>query len=88
MEGQFSRWNYEVEYASGTDRLDLVLHDGKNNVSLVFDGCKRHWCNHYHHEVECLVRVSLNAQTDANQRLSITHPVGRGRQRICRCPNT
>lgn len=56
-------------YGSGTDRPDVVLHDSKNNVSLVFDGCERHRCDHYNHEVECLIRVSLNARTDPNQRL-------------------
>lgn len=75
-------------YGRETDKPDRVLHDGKNDVSLVFDGCERHRCDHYDHEVECLIRVSLNAQTDPNQRLCITHPVGRGRQRICRCSNT
>ncbi len=32
----------------------MCLHDGEDDVSLVFDRCKSHRCDHYHHEVECL----------------------------------
>lgn len=55
-------------YGSGTDKPDRVLHDGKNNISLILDGCERHRCDHYDHEVECLISVSLNARTDSRQR--------------------
>ena len=41
--------------------LDVVLHDGKDNVSLVSDGCKSHRCDHHDHEVECLDLFSLRA---------------------------
>ena len=47
----------------------MVLHDGKNHVSLIFDGCKSHRCDHYDHEVECLDVVSLDAETNPSQRL-------------------
>lgn len=45
---------------SRKDELDVVLHDGKNNVSLVLDGCKSHRRDHYDHEVEGLDLVSLD----------------------------
>ena len=41
----------------------MVLHDGENDISLVFDGCKSHRGDHHHHEVERLDLVRLNAQT-------------------------
>ena len=46
-----------------------VLHDGENNISLIFDGCESHRRDHYDHEVECLNFVSLDAETHLNQNL-------------------
>lgn len=54
---------------SRVDKLDVVLHDSKDDVSLVFDGCESHWCDHYDHEVECLNLVSLDAKKDPDRRL-------------------
>lgn len=44
---------------SRRDNLDGVLHDGKDNISLVFDGCESHRRDHYDHKIECLAPVSL-----------------------------
>ena len=41
----------------------MVLHNGENDISLVFDGCESHRGDHHDHEVERLNLVSLNAQT-------------------------
>lgn len=49
--------------------LDVILHNGEDNVSLVLDGCESHRCDHYDHEVECLKFVSLDAETNAERRL-------------------
>ena len=70
------------------DKLDVVLHDGENNVSLVFDRCESHWCDHYDHEVERLHLLSFDAVSNRNRKLWSVYPVGRCRQRICRCPYT
>ena len=70
------------------DKLDVVLHNGKDNVSLVFDGCESHRCDHYDHEVECLHLLSFDAGRNRNRKLWSVYPVGRCRQRIRRCPNT
>lgn len=64
------------------------LHDGKNNISLVFNGCESHGCDHYDHEVECLRLLSFDAEMHRNRKIWSTYPIGRCRQRICRCPNT
>lgn len=44
---------------SRRENLDGVLHDGKDNISLVFDGCESHRRDHYDHKIECLAPVSL-----------------------------
>ena len=41
---------------------DLVLHYGKDDVGLVFDGCESHRCDHHDHEIECLNLVSVDGQ--------------------------
>ena len=43
---------------SKRENLKGVLHDGKNNISLVFDGCEGYRRNHYDHKIECLAPVS------------------------------
>ena len=40
----------------------VVLLNGENNISLIFDRRESHRGNHHDHEVECLDLVSLNAQ--------------------------
>ena len=58
-----SYWEHERDGTawSGKNELDEVLHDSKDDVSLVFDGCESHRCDHHDHKVECLDVVSLNA---------------------------
>ncbi len=51
------------------DKLGMILHDGKDNVCLIFDGCESHRCDHYDHEIECLDLVSLDAGTYPNRKL-------------------
>ena len=48
--------------------LVVVLHDSKDNVSLILDGCESHRCDHYDHEIECLDLVSLDADMSAKPR--------------------
>ena len=43
----------EIEWVGVVDRV-CFLHDGEDDVGLVFDGCKSHRCDHYDHEVERL----------------------------------
>ena len=40
----------------------MVLHDGEDNICLVFDGGESHRCDHYDHEVECLHPLSSDAE--------------------------
>ena len=49
------------------DKMDAVLHDGEDNVSLVFDRCESYRCNHHNHEVECLDLVTLDAEGNLNR---------------------
>lgn len=59
-EGQF-----EIELAIADD-----LHDGENNISFIANALKRHWRDHYNHEVEDPVgtsRQSVGGGTDTQR---------------------
>lgn len=53
------------------DKMDVVLHDGEDNVSLVLDRCESYRCNHYDHEVECLDLVTLDAGRNSNRNYEV-----------------
>ena len=65
----------------------MVLHDSKDNVSLVLYRGESDGCYHYNHEIESLHVISFDVETDSNQNWG-TYPVGRCRQGICRCSDT
>ena len=54
----------------------VVLHDSKDNVSLVLYRGESDGCYHHNHEVESLHTISFDVETDPNQ-IWCTYPIGR-----------